>query len=128
AGSDYLDLSGEPNWMRRMIDAHEAQARARGARVLFSCGFDSIPFELGVWFCQDTARKVLGAPVPRVNGRVRAFEGGPSGGSLASGKAIMEALREDPSQMAVMMSPFGLTPGFEGAAQPSGTTLETDPD
>ena len=43
AGTDYLDLSGEPNWMRRMIDAHEAQATARGARVLFSCGFDSIP-------------------------------------------------------------------------------------
>jgi short subunit dehydrogenase-like uncharacterized protein len=128
AGTDYLDLSGESNWMRRMIDAHGAQARASGARVLFSCGFDSIPFELGVWFCQETARKVLGAPVPRVKGRVRAFEGGPSGGSLASGKATMEALQEDSSQMAVMMSPFGLTPGFEGAAQPSGTTPETDPD
>jgi short subunit dehydrogenase-like uncharacterized protein len=128
AGTDYLDLCGEPNWMRRMIDAHEAKANASGARVLFSCGFDSIPSELGVWFCQETARKVLGAPVPRVKGRVRAFAGGPSGGSLASAKATMDALRKDPSQMTVMMSPFGLTPGFEGARQPAGSTPETDPD
>src|SRR5215218_698619 len=44
AGTDYLDLSGEPNWMRAMIDAHEAKAKASGSRILFSCGFDSIPF------------------------------------------------------------------------------------
>ncbi len=128
AGTDYLDLSGEPNWMRRMIDAHETRAKASGARILFSCGFDSIPSELGVWFCQEIARKGLGAPVPRVKGRVRAFQGAPSGGSLASGKAMMEAMQKDPSLMAVMTSPFGLTPGFEGAAQPSGAAPETDPD
>jgi len=128
AGTDYLDLCGEPNWMRRMIDAHEAQAKASGARILFSCGFDSIPFELGVWFCQETARKMLGAPVPRVKGRIRAFEGRPSGGSLASGKAMMDAVQKDPAQMAVMMSPFGLTPGFEGAVQPAAAAPETDPD
>lgn len=127
-GTDYLDLCGEPNWMRRMIDAHEAQARASGARVLFSCGFDSIPSELGVWFCQDVARRVLGAPVPLVKGRVRVFKGQPSGGSLASGKATLEALERDPSQMAVMMSPFGLTPGFEGPPQPLATAPEADPD
>ena len=128
AGTDYLDLSGEINWMRRMIDAHDPKARTTGARVLFSCGFDSIPAELGVWFCQETARRVLGGPVPRVKGRVRAFQGAPSGGSLASGAAMMEAMQQDPSQMAVMMSPFGLTPGFEGPAQPLGATPETDPD
>jgi short subunit dehydrogenase-like uncharacterized protein len=128
AGTDYLDLCGEPNWMRRMIDAHEVQAKASGARVLFSCGFDSIPSELGAWFCQDVARKVLGAPVPHVKGRVRAFKGGPSGGSLASGKATMEAVEKDPSQRAIMMSPFGLTPGFEGPPQPPAAAPETDPD
>jgi short subunit dehydrogenase-like uncharacterized protein len=128
AGTDYLDLCGEPNWMRRMIDAHEAHAKANGARILFSCGFDSIPFELGVWFCQETARKMLGGPVPRVKGRIRAFRGGPSGGSLASGKIMMESVQKDRAQMALMMSPFGLTPGFEGAAQPPGAAPETDPD
>lgn len=128
AGTDYLDLCGEPNWMRRMIDAHEARAKASGARILFSCGFDSIPSELGVWYCQETAQKILGRPVPRVKGRIRAFKGGPSGGSLASGRATMESVQKDPFQMAVMMSPFGLTPGFEGAPQPPAVEPETDPD
>ncbi len=128
AGTDYLDLAGEPHWMRRMIDEHDAQARASGARILFACGFDSIPSELGVWFCQDTARKVLGAAVPRVKGRIRAFKGGVSGGSMASANATREALEKDPSLVAVINSPFGLTPGFDGPLQPSGTTSETDPD
>src|SRR6201995_5885469 len=44
SGTDYLDLCGEPLWMRKMIDAHEATAKSRGARILFSCGFDSISF------------------------------------------------------------------------------------
>ena len=128
AGTDYLDLSGEPNWMRRMIDAHHAAAQASGARILHSCGFDSIPFELGVYFCQETAKAKLGGPVPRVKGRVRAVQGGLSGGTAASGKATMESLQKDPSQFAVMMSPFGLTPGFEGPAQPPGNAAMEDPD
>src|SRR5258708_4521577 len=68
-GTDYLDLCGEPVWMRQMIDAHQATAQSSGARIVFSCGFDSLPFELGVFFCQETARKVLGAPVTRVKRR-----------------------------------------------------------
>jgi len=128
AGTDYLDLSGEPNWMRKMIDAHEATAKASGARILFSCGFDSIPFELGVYFAQETARAKLGGPVPRVKGRLRGMQGGLSGGTAASGAATMAAIQKDPSQLAVMMSPFGLTPGFEGPAQPSGQVAEEDPD
>src|SRR5437763_8183290 len=51
-GTDYLDLCGEPVWMRQMIDAHQATAQSNGARIVFSCGFDSLPFELGVFFCQ----------------------------------------------------------------------------
>jgi len=128
AGTDYLDLSGEPNWMRRMIDAHDAEAKASGARILHSCGFDSIPFELGVYFCQETAKAKLGGPVARVKGRVRAINGGLSGGTAASGAATMAAIQKDPSQLAVMMSPFGLTPGFEGPAQPPGMAAEEDPD
>ncbi|HKP78865.1 MAG TPA: saccharopine dehydrogenase, partial [Phenylobacterium sp.] len=128
AGTDCLDLSGEPNWMRRMIDAYEAQAKASGARILFSCGFDSIPFELGVYFNQETAKAKLGGPVLRVKGRVRAMKGGLSGGTAASGAATLAAIQKDPSQLAVMMSPFGLTPGFEGPAQPTGAAAEDDPD
>lgn len=128
AGTDYLDLCGEPNWMRRMIDAHDAKAKETGARILFSCGFDSIPFELGVYFTQQAAKKALGGPVPRVKGRVRGMKGGLSGGTAASGKATMEALQKDPSQLAVMMSDYGLTPGFEGPAAPPSNAPYDDPD
>src|SRR5262249_30460222 len=50
SGTDYLDLCGEPIWMRQMIDKHEAAAKTSGARIVFSCGFDSVPFELGAFF------------------------------------------------------------------------------
>src|SRR5215468_2178932 len=48
AGVDYFDLCGEPIWMRQKIEQHEAAARKSGARIVFSCGYDSLPFELGV--------------------------------------------------------------------------------
>ena len=60
-GIDYFDLCGEPLWMRQMIDAHEANAKSTGARIVFSCGFDSLPFELGVFCAQEEAKKIFGA-------------------------------------------------------------------
>jgi len=120
AGADYLDLCGEPAWMRLMIDRYDAQARETGARILFSCGFDSIPFELGVWFLQETARASLGGTVPRVLGRVRKMQGGFSGGTAASLKATMAAAAQDPGVMELLRDPFALTPGFSGPKQPHG--------
>lgn len=128
AGTDYLDLCGEPAWMRQMIDAHEATARKTGARIVFSCGFDSIPFELGVWFLQDAARARLGGPVPRVKGRVRAMKGGFSGGTAASLKATMAAAARDPSIIELLKNPFALVPGFKGPEQPSGNKPMLDED
>ena len=69
AGTDYVDLCGEPAWMRWMIDAHEKTARSTGARIVFSCGFDSIPFELGVLAVQRAAEAATGAPLKRVKDR-----------------------------------------------------------
>lgn len=128
AGTDYLDLCGEPAWMRQMIDAHEATAKKTGARIVFSCGFDSIPFELGVWFLQDAAKAQLGGPVPRVKGRVRGMKGGFSGGTAASLKATMAAAARDPSLVTLLKNPFALVPGFEGPAQPSGNKPMLDED
>jgi short subunit dehydrogenase-like uncharacterized protein len=128
SGTDYLDLCGEPVWMRQMIDAHEAAAKASGARIVFSCGFDSIPFELGVYFCEATAKKVFGAPVARVKGRVRALKGGPSGGTIASIKATFMAAARDLSQVGMLQDPFVLTPGFEGPDQPRGNRPKLDED
>jgi short subunit dehydrogenase-like uncharacterized protein len=120
AGTHYVDLCGEPAWMRQMIDAHEAAARASGARIVFSCGFDSIPFDLGVWFVQQAARERFGAPAPRVKGRVRRMKGTFSGGTAASLKATMAAAARDPRVLELLRDPFSLTPGFAGAPQPSG--------
>ena len=92
-GTAYVDLCGEPAWMRHMIDAHHAEAQRTGARIVFSCGFDSIPFDLGVLTLQECARAKYGMPAPRVKGRVRAMKGGFSGGTAASLKATLAAAR-----------------------------------
>jgi len=118
AGTDYADLCGEPLWMRAMIDRHQATAQASGARICFSCGFDSIPFELGVVLLQEECRKRFGQPAPRVKGRVRAMQGGFSGGTAASLKETLATVGRDPALLARLTSPFALTPGFEGPDQP----------
>ena len=125
-GVDYVDLCGEPAWMRQMIDAHHATAQASGARIVFSCGFDSIPFDLGVWMLQDQMVKRFGAPAPRVRGRVRKMKGTFSGGTAASLKATMAAAATQPGVLDLLRNPFALTPGFEGPRQPSGNKPMVD--
>ncbi len=125
-GTDYVDLCGEPAWMREMIDAHDATAKKSGARITFSCGFDSIPFDLGVWFLQQEAIKRHGKPAPRVKGRVRKMQGGASGGTVASLTATMKAAAKNPRIIGLLKSSFALTPGFEGPPQPSGLVPEYD--
>ena len=126
AGTDYVDLTGESNWIAAMIAAHEAAAKASGARLVFSCGFDSIPFDLGVWFVEEAVRQRFGAYAPRVKGRVRGLKGGLSGGTLASGMATQAAAAKDPSVGPLLANPFALTPGFTGAVQPDGDTPYED--
>ncbi len=119
-GVDYVDLCGEPAWMRHMIDAHHAAAQASGARIVFSCGFDSIPFDLGVFKLQNDMRQRFGHPASRVRGRVRKMKGTFSGGTAASLKATMAAAATDPGVLDLLRNPFSLTPGFEGPRQPPG--------
>ena len=120
AGTDYVDLCGEPTWMKQMIEEHQATAQASGARIVFSCGFDSIPFDLGVFYLQNAAQETLGGALSRVRGRVRGMKGTWSGGTLASFKTTMAAAAENPELIASLINPFALTPGFTGAEQPTG--------
>jgi short subunit dehydrogenase-like uncharacterized protein len=95
---------------------------------VFSCGFDSLPFELGVFFAQETAKKTLGMPVSRVKGRVREMKGTFSGGTAASIKATFAAAAKDLSLVAMLKDPFVLTPGFTGPKQPPGNRPLLDED
>lgn len=126
AGTDYVDLCGEPGWMAKMIPELEPIARASGARIVFSCGFDSIPFDLGVVYAQHEAQARLGAPLARVHGRVKTMKGTFSGGTIASMLATFEATKADPSLKRVLFDPFALTPGFKGARQPNDFVAEHD--
>jgi short subunit dehydrogenase-like uncharacterized protein len=120
AGVDYFDLCGEPTWMRQKIEQHEAAAKKSGSRIVFSCGYDSLPFELGVFCAQEEAKKAFGAAAQRVKGRVREMKGTFSGGTAASMRALFEAAARDQSLVALLKNPFSLTPGFEGPKQPPG--------
>lgn len=126
-GTDYVDLCGEPNWMQAMIAKYDAAAKQSGARIVFSCGFDSIPFDCGVWFLQQQARERFGAPAQSVRGRVRKMKGTFSGGTMASMLATLDATKRDPSVGAAMLDPFALSPA-RGAAQPPGDAVIEDAD
>jgi short subunit dehydrogenase-like uncharacterized protein len=118
-GTHYVDLCGEPGWMREMIDKHQKEAEESGAQVCFSCGFDSIPFDLGVLMLQKEMEKRYGKPASRIRGRVRSMEGTFSGGTAASLKETMKAIAKNPGLVKILGSSFGLTPGFKGADQPN---------
>jgi len=125
-GTDYVDLTGESHWIAQMMQTHDDEAKKTGARLVFSCGFDSIPFDLGVWFAEEEAKKRFGRYAPRVRGRIRAMRGGLSGGTMASGQATVAAAQKDHSIIRVLGNPFALTPGFTGPEQPDGNQVHED--
>jgi short subunit dehydrogenase-like uncharacterized protein len=127
AGTDYVDLCGEPTWMAEMIAKYEGAAKQSGARIVFSCGFDSIPFDCGVFFVQQLARLKFGAPAPRVRGRVRKMKGTFSGGTMASMLATIDAQKRDPDLAKKMRDPF-LLAGARGPQQPRGDAPAHDED
>jgi len=81
-GSDYCDLTGELQWMRRMIDSHQDEAVASGARIVHTCGFDSIPSDLGVFFLQREMQARHGVACSRIKYRVVKFSGASAGAPL----------------------------------------------
>ena len=130
AGTDYVDLCGEPTWMARMIPRLLPRAAASGARIVFSCGFDSIPFDLGVVFLQHTMQQRFGAPAREVRARVTVMKGKLSGGTAASALATLDAVAQDPALVHLMADPFALVepshPGLARAPQPDDDTAAFD--
>jgi len=128
SGTDYCDLTGEVQWIRRMIDRYGDAAQESGARIVHCCGFDSIPSDLGVYFLQRESMRRLGQPCSRVRMRVRAMRGGFSGGTAAS---LMNAIKEassDPALRKELANPYSLCPKGErrGPRQPDVKAAEFD--
>jgi short subunit dehydrogenase-like uncharacterized protein len=109
AGTHYCDLTGEIHWMRRMIDAHHETAKRTGARIVHTCGFDSIPSDLGTWATQQEFIARYGRPAARVTAIFGETSGGFSGGTAASAFAIADAMK-DPEVRRVLRNPYGLDP------------------
>ena len=125
-GTDYVDLTGEPSWMHETIARFSEAAKLSGARIVHSCGFDSIPFDLGVYLLQQHAIAKTGEPVATVKGRVRAMNGTFSGGTIASMRATMASAKANPAIIQVLTNPFALTEGFSGPEQPAGMAPQYD--
>jgi short subunit dehydrogenase-like uncharacterized protein len=129
-GTDYCDLTGEVQWIRRMIDAHEATARKSGARIVHCCGFDSIPSDLGVWYLQQQARERFGRPCAEVKMRVQGARGGFSGGTVASLLNVVKEASANPALRKELANPYSICP--EGYApqvrQPNVKGVQYDAD
>lgn len=130
SGTDYCDLTGEVQWIRRMIERYEKTAVAAGARIVHCCGFDSIPSDLGVHFLQQQALERFGSRCERVKMRVRAMRGGASGGTVASMMNIAKELAADPALRREMVNPYSLCPPDHPAdtRQPNVDFAERDAD
>jgi len=129
-GTHYCDLTGEVHWMRRMIDLHHDAARASGARIVHTCGFDSIPSDLGVYRLHREMQRRHGVPCSVVKFRAREFRGGFSGGTIASMLNMLEEAEHDPAIRQVLEDPYGLNPAGErrGLDGPERALPEYDPD
>jgi len=111
-GTDYCDLTGEYTWIRQMIDRYEEKARANGVRIVNSCGFDSLPSDLGTLFIENEMKKRYGVYSADVKMRVKhGFNADkPSGGTMASIISNFELVSADKQLMKQVYDPNSLLP------------------
>jgi len=129
-GTDYCDLTGEAQWIRKMIDRYEPSAQQSGARIVHCCGFDSVPSDMGVYFLQQQAQQQWGAPATHIKMRVKVLKGGASGGTIASMLNAIEEAMADPALRKEFLNPYSLCPPNHGlkARQHYVKGAEFDPD
>lgn len=109
-GTHCCDLTGEVQWMRKMIDAHQTAAENSGAKIVHTCGFDSIPSDLGVYFLQSAMEESHNTAAKEVKCRIVRMAGGMSGGTAASMMNMMEEMKVDPDLSQVLQDPYALNP------------------
>ncbi|MDD9893646.1 MAG: saccharopine dehydrogenase NADP-binding domain-containing protein, partial [Gammaproteobacteria bacterium] len=110
AGVDYCDLTGEAQWMRKMIDLHQAKAEETGARIVHNCGFDSIPSDLGVHFLQQHAKAEFNEYCNDIRCGVKGARGGMSGGTVASLINVVKQASKDSGLRKELQNPYSVCP------------------
>lgn len=109
-GTHCCDLTGETPWMRKMIDQHQTTAESSGAKIVHTCGFDSIPSDIGVYFLQQCMREKYLAQAAEIKYRVVSSAGGVSGGTVASMMNMMDEAKTDKSIFETLQDPYALNP------------------
>ncbi|WP_269618974.1 saccharopine dehydrogenase family protein [Zhongshania sp. BJYM1] len=122
-GTDYCDLTGEVQWIRKMVARYDGAAKASGARIVNCCGFDSIPSDLGVFYTQQQSKELFGEHCNSVSMRVKAAKGGLSGGTFASLMNVMKEAANDPALRKEMADPYSLCLGETSKARQINTGL-----
>jgi short subunit dehydrogenase-like uncharacterized protein len=110
AGTHYADLTGEVGFVREVIDRFDATARHSGARIVVSCGFDSIPSDLGVLSLHDEVRRADAGELEDTTLVVTDLRGGVSGGTVDSMRVQLDAMKRDPSLRRLVADPYALSP------------------
>lgn len=105
-GTDYVDLTGEAIFIKDMMDKYQDAAKKNGARIVNSCGFDSIPSDLGVYFTQQQAQEQFDEACNVIHMRVKAAKGGLSGGTVASMATIFEEVGSNKSRRKQVANPY----------------------
>ena len=115
-GTDYCDLTGEVQWIAKMLERYEDAAKMSGARIINSCGFDSVPSDLGVYFLQQHAKKKFGETCSNIKMRVKKMKGAASGGTVASMTNIFKEVASNPALRKVLANPYAICPPNHGNA------------
>lgn len=109
-GTDYCDLTGELQWMKRVIGEYQSEAELSGARIVHTCGFDCIPSDMGVYYLQQQMQQVHGVTAAQIKLRTKAFAGGFSGGTVYSMMNMMDEADSDPEIVTILADPYALNP------------------
>jgi len=112
-GTDYCDLTGEVNWVREIVDRYHEAAVESETRIVHSCGFDSVPADLGTILVQSYATETYANPCNIVQVYLEDGDGSVSGGTLASFGELFEAASNDPIARHTLANPYSLAPPGE---------------
>ena len=108
--TNYCDITGEAHWIRSLIDRFHEEAKSKKIKIINSCGFDSIPSDMGVYFIQNEIKKINNNYAKSIKMRVAGIRGGISGGTYSSINNLLKEAYRDNSIFKVLNNPYGLNP------------------